>query len=214
MLRLRPLIGWYQPRCSTCRHQFYGTYGAGFDPGPIFRSCTSINRCVYTVALRARARAHARSILVPSRSDSRGHDGGLAGSELQGHRGRADKLHPPNRGTPHDTMAWCKRSVALARMPWGWSPSISLVFAGGRQLADAAACGGTPDVGLHSPHPLVAWLTHALPGVWTSMARYFYGHSSTRTDVLPGEDDGSDIVVSGAQQPGVRGDTCDRKKKG
>jgi len=31
-----------------------------------------------------------------------------------------------------DTMAWCNRSVALARMPWGWSPSISPAFAGGR----------------------------------------------------------------------------------
>jgi len=39
-------------------------------------------------------------------------------------------------------MAWCNRSVALARMPWGWSPSISLAFAGGRPLADAPGCGG------------------------------------------------------------------------
>ena len=38
-------------------------------------------------------------------------------------------------------MAWCNRSIALARVPWGWSPSISVAFAGGRQLADAPCCG-------------------------------------------------------------------------
>jgi len=42
--------------------------------------------------------------------------------------------------------------------------------------------GGTPDMGLHPPHPLVASWTHTLPGVWTSMATYFYGHPSTRTN--------------------------------
>jgi len=39
-------------------------------------------------------------------------------------------------------MAWCNRSLALARMPWGWSPSISLAFAGGRQPAHACGWGG------------------------------------------------------------------------
>jgi len=33
--------------------------------------------------------------------------------------------------------------------------------------------GGTPDIGLHPPHPLVASWTHALPGVWTSVATFF-----------------------------------------
>ena len=42
---------------------------------------------------------------------------------------------------------------------------------------------GTPDVRLHPPHALIASWTHALPGVWTSMATYFYGHPSTRTNV-------------------------------
>jgi len=42
--------------------------------------------------------------------------------------------------------------------------------------------GGTTDIGLHPAHPLVASWTHALPGVWTSMATYFYGHPSTRTN--------------------------------
>jgi len=41
-----------------------------------------------------------------------------------------------------DTMAWSKRSMTLARMPWGWSPSVFLAFAGRRQLADAPCCGG------------------------------------------------------------------------
>jgi len=42
--------------------------------------------------------------------------------------------------------------------------------------------GGTADIGLHPPHPLVASWTLALPGVWTSMATYCYGHPSTRTN--------------------------------
>jgi len=41
---------------------------------------------------------------------------------------------------------------------------------------------GTPDIGLHPPHLLVASWTHALPGVWTALAAYFYGHPSTRTN--------------------------------
>jgi len=41
--------------------------------------------------------------------------------------------------------------------------------------------GGTPDIGLHPPHPAVTWWTHAVPVVWTSVARYFYGHPIPRT---------------------------------
>jgi len=39
-------------------------------------------------------------------------------------------------------MAWSKRFIALAQMPWGWSPSVFLAFAGRRQHADAPGCGG------------------------------------------------------------------------
>jgi len=39
-------------------------------------------------------------------------------------------------------MAWCKRSIALAWNPCGWSSSISLAFAGGCPLADGPGCGG------------------------------------------------------------------------
>jgi len=42
--------------------------------------------------------------------------------------------------------------------------------------------GGTPDIGLRLPRPLVASWTHALPGVWTSMATYFYSHPGTCTN--------------------------------
>jgi len=38
-------------------------------------------------------------------------------------------------------MAWCNRSIALARGPCRWSPSISLAFAGGRQRAHAHGWG-------------------------------------------------------------------------
>jgi len=49
-------------------------------------------------------------------------------------------------------MAWCKRAIALAWMPWGWSPSISLAFAGGRPLVDAPGCGG-----VDLCRPIVRW---------------------------------------------------------
>jgi len=70
-------------------------------------------------------------------------------------------------------MAWCIGSVAHARMLWGWSPSISLAFAGGRQPADARSWGG-----VDLCRPIVQW-----PGDW--------GHHGvlqqvrcTRTDAL------------------------------
>jgi len=42
--------------------------------------------------------------------------------------------------------------------------------------------GGTPDIDMHPSHPPIASRTHAVPVVWTSMARYFYGHPNPRTD--------------------------------
>jgi len=49
-------------------------------------------------------------------------------------------------------MAWRNRSSALARMPWGWSPSISLAFTGGRQPAHARGWGG-----VDLCRPIVRW---------------------------------------------------------
>jgi len=49
-------------------------------------------------------------------------------------------------------MMWCSRSVALARMPWGSSRSISLAFAGGRQPAHTRGWGG-----LDLCRPKVRW---------------------------------------------------------
>jgi len=51
-----------------------------------------------------------------------------------------------------DNMAWCKRSIELARMRLGWSPSTSLAFAGGSQLADAPGGGG-----VHLYRLIVRW---------------------------------------------------------
>jgi len=51
-----------------------------------------------------------------------------------------------------DTMAWCNRSVAIARMLWGWSASISLAFAGGCQPAHARGWGG-----VDLCRPIVRW---------------------------------------------------------
>ena len=42
--------------------------------------------------------------------------------------------------------------------------------------------GGTPSFGSHPQHPLVASWTHALPGVSTAMATYFYGQPRMRTN--------------------------------
>ena len=41
--------------------------------------------------------------------------------------------------------------------------------------------GGTPEIGLHPAHPLVASGTRAVLVVWTSMATYFYGLQIPRT---------------------------------
>jgi len=49
-------------------------------------------------------------------------------------------------------MAWCNRSIALARGPCRWSPSISLAFAGGRQCAHARRWGG-----VEFCRPIVRW---------------------------------------------------------
>jgi len=49
-------------------------------------------------------------------------------------------------------MTRCNWSVALARMPGGWSPSISLAFAGGRQIAHARGSGG-----VDLCRPIVRW---------------------------------------------------------
>jgi len=51
-----------------------------------------------------------------------------------------------------DTMAWCNRSVALARMSWGWSSSISLAFSGGGQPAHTRGWGG-----VDLCRPIVRW---------------------------------------------------------
>jgi len=53
---------------------------------------------------------------------------------------------------------------------------------GTRRCWDAEVLPAPPKFGLHPPRPLVASWTHALPGVWTSMPTYMYGHPSTRTN--------------------------------
>jgi len=72
-----------------------------------------------------------------------------------------------------DTMARCNRSVALARMSWGWSPSISLAFAGGRQPAHARGWGGEDLC-----RPKVRWPSHLGHHGWAQQVR------STRADAL------------------------------
>jgi len=42
--------------------------------------------------------------------------------------------------------------------------------------------GRSPGVGWPPPHSVVTSWTHTVGVVWTSMARYFYGHPSTRTN--------------------------------
>jgi len=41
--------------------------------------------------------------------------------------------------------------------------------------------GRSPGVGWPPPHPVVTSWTPTVGVVWTSMARYFYGHPRTRT---------------------------------
>jgi len=63
-----------------------------------------------------------------------------------------------------------------------WPPKYAHKWPVHASLLGCRSVRGTPDIGLHPQHPLVASWTHALPGVWTSMATYFYNHPSTRTN--------------------------------
>ena len=62
--------------------------------------------------------------------------------------------------------------------------------------------GETPAVGVHPPHPVVASWTHTVGVVWTSMARYFYGHPSPRTNGQ-GKRRGWDAQMLGGPPPSV-----------
>jgi len=94
------------------------------------------------------------------------------------------------------TRLWRRR-----RTPYPWFgllwPHTSMATqrrartASARGLVEMQNCCGTPYIGLHPPHPLVASGTHAVPVVWTSMATYSYGHPIPRTDrqcTRPGRD--------------------------
>jgi len=63
-----------------------------------------------------------------------------------------------------------------------WPPKNAHEWPGHAARLGCRNVRGTPEIVLHPPHPLVASWTHALPGVWTSMPTYFYGHPSTRTN--------------------------------
>ena len=61
---------------------------------------------------------------------------------------------------------------------------------------------GTPAIGSHPPHPVVASWTHTVGVVWTSMARYFYGHPIPRTNG-PCKRRGWDAQMLGGPPPSV-----------
>jgi len=63
-----------------------------------------------------------------------------------------------------------------------WPPKYAHAWAVHAAQWGCLNIGRPPDIGLHPPHQLVASWTHALPGVWTSLATYFYGHPTTRTN--------------------------------
>jgi len=62
--------------------------------------------------------------------------------------------------------------------------------------------GETPAIGLHPPQPVLASWTHTVGVVWTSMARYLYGHPSTRTK-SPCKRRGRDAQMLGGPPPSV-----------
>jgi len=63
-----------------------------------------------------------------------------------------------------------------------WPPKYAHEWAVQAAWLECKNVGGTAAVGLHPPHPVAASWTHTVGVVWTSMARYFYGHPSTRTN--------------------------------
>jgi len=63
-----------------------------------------------------------------------------------------------------------------------WPPKYVHEWAVQAAWSGCKNVGRTPAVGLHTPHPVFASWTHTVGVVWTSMAIYFYGHPSTRTN--------------------------------
>jgi len=62
-----------------------------------------------------------------------------------------------------------------------WSPKSAHEWAVQAAWLECTNVERTPAVGLHHQHPVFASWTLTVGVVWTSMATYFYGHSSTCT---------------------------------
>jgi len=63
-----------------------------------------------------------------------------------------------------------------------WPPTFAHEWLVQASWLGCTNVGRTAADGLHPPDPVVASSTHTVGVVWTFMARYFYGHPSTRTN--------------------------------
>ena len=84
-----------------------------------------------------------------------------------------------------------------------WPPRYAHEWAVQASWLGSTNVGGTPAVGMHPSHPVVASWTHTVGVVWTSMARYFYGHPGTRTNGQC-KRRGWDAQMCGGPPPSVR----------
>jgi len=80
------------------------------------------------------------------------------------------------RGRP--PSPWC----GLIRPPTSVATQVRARMASARSADWMHKTLGSPAVGLHAPHPVVASWSPTVPVVRTSMARYFHGHPSKRTN--------------------------------
>ena len=174
---------------SRCRRR--GDRGAQ-NPAPV-RSAAAPRGEAPLSPRRARANASPREPspavrrrLPPAGTASRPEQAAAAVAALTRAQHAGSPL-PPTFVCTHHTH-WSRRG----RTPYPVWTSMATYFYGHPShahewpvLAASLGCsnvGGTPAIGLHPPHPLVASWTHALPGVRTSMATYCYGHPGTRTN--------------------------------
>jgi len=100
------------------------------------------------------------------------------------HKCRGDPRHlfPPTTPTGHVVDACTTRCVDFYGHIRLWMPQNAHDWPVHAARLGRKTVTGTIETGLHPPRLLVASWTHALPGVWTSMATYFYGHPRTRSN--------------------------------
>jgi len=95
-------------------------------------------------------------------------------------RGDARRRFAPSTPGGRVVDAHRRRGLELYGQILLWPPTYAHEWPVQVAWSGRTNVGETPAVGLHPPHPGVASWTHTVGVVWTSTARYLYGHPRTR----------------------------------